>query len=644
MYIKGSILVLIVGFLTFNLTAGNLKYTDTISINSGGLKFSSKDVYSSQRTSLKLFDDYRNVPKSFNLKFICNIYDPLLFGFVFRIMNDFGDYEAPLIHLLYIPSQSNSDSCAFEFHFNNSDKKISFGFDTLNLNSIAFEINASLKDKLITLKCNNIEKKVSFEFPRDLRLNFLFGLFGENTDVAPMILQNIRLKLNNQSDYFWPLNDWSGNKALEKINHLESAVKNPVWLQNKHYYWEKIYSLKTDPMAGIIFDDQQRLLFVNKDSLVVYSPQNQFVEIQKYRIVRPFDRDAIFSVFNPKTRKIITYDFHFLKVNDGRKTFSVYDNNKKTWTKVDTSRQIDQNHHHTAFWNQDTTKLITFGGYSYFNYYNSFNSHDFSTGLWEIVLFSGDTIYPRTHATIGRDPETGIYYLYGGFGNKEGLQSFEGNYFYDLYALDLTAKKITKIWNLSTPEFEFVPRGNLIFRPDAAVCYVLGNKPIEKSILRLYKISLKQPEISIVSDSIPVVFSDMAGNAFLFFNASSNELYCVTRETFNHSYANTTVYKFKFPPSEPPALVSSSSRMFKLKYLLIIALITGAGIGLYLFRFHKKRIKIFPERIAEGEKFERKHHNAIWILDDFKVFDKNGRDITYRLSKKIKQAFLILFF
>ncbi|HEX2396256.1 MAG TPA: hypothetical protein VHI78_12995, partial [Bacteroidales bacterium] len=494
----------------------------------GGLKFASKDVYSSQRTSLKLFDNLVHAPRSFDLKFTCDIYNSMYYGFVFRILNDFQASQAPLIHLIYIPPQGNSPDCSFEFHFFQSQNPIIFQLDTLELRNISFEVLASVRENSVRLRCNDQVQETVFEFPRAMNINFLFGLHGENTDVAPMILHNIRLTINNQNRYFWPLNEFSGNSALERFESIESDVVNPIWLQNRHYKWEKLATVNTDPMAGIVFDNQNNLLIINKDSLLIFNPANRDFQTLKYNSPRPFDRDAFFSVYDPKSKKIIGYDFHFLRTNDGRRVYSVYDPEMNSWTVIDSSDLVDQNHHHSTFWNQDTSKLITFGGYSYFRYYNTFKAFDFDSARWEDFTFSGDEVYPRTHSAVSRNRYTGKYYLYGGFGNKEGSQSMEGRYFYDLYEVIPGTHTIRKIWNLNAPEFDFVPRGNLVFNPDAAVCYVLGNQPVEKSNLRLYEISLESPQIKIVSDSIPVIFSDMSANAYLFHNRDQNELYCVT--------------------------------------------------------------------------------------------------------------------
>lgn len=615
--------------------------TSDNSLNSGGLKFLSKQVYSGQRTSFKLFNDFKRVTKSFDLEFNCQIYNPKYFGFVFRATHASEKNSAPLMHLLFIPAQGNSGKCLFEFHFANSKKTIQFTVDTLQLNNLSFAIRGLVKERLILITLNGRNQETEFAFPNNLNMNFVFGLFGENTDVAPMILQNVRLNLNDQVDYQWPLDEFSGDIAHEKISKIESDVSNPNWMQDKHYYWEKVMTLKSDPMAGIVMVKDNTLLILNRDSLVMCDPHSLSLRSLHYANKRPFERDAFFAVFNPKNQTVIGYDFHFLKVNDGSRVYSVYDPITNLWSMPDSATVLDQNHHHCIFWNNDTSKVITFGGYSYFHYYNTFRSFDFNSGFWEKMDFSGDEIYPRTHASVNRNMYTGDYYLFGGFGNKEGSQSLEGKYFYDLYQFDPQAGKIKKLWDIDSPGFDFVPRGTLIFRPDKPLAYVLGNKPVEKSSLRLYEINLEEPEIKVVTDSIPVIFSDMSGNAFLFQNKIQNELYCVTRETTNQNYAAITVYRLIFPPS---GMIPVSQTEPRKVWMLIAGLLLAFFILLTLYFIRKKNGKtITPEKPELIEKFERRKQNSIWLLNDFRVFDRNGHDITYRFATKLRHAFIVLF-
>src|SRR5512145_2964777 len=178
-----GIFLLLAGFAFINAQSP----PDTALAKTGGLKFASKDVYSSQRTSLSLFDEHVHVSRSFNLSFTCDIYNTRHYGFVFRVMHDFPAGQAPLIHLIYVPPQGTSRNCTFEFHFYQSREAIIFELDTLQIKNIAFNVTASVKQSTVTMQCNNEIKKASFDFPRAMNVNFLFGLHGENTDVAPMV-------------------------------------------------------------------------------------------------------------------------------------------------------------------------------------------------------------------------------------------------------------------------------------------------------------------------------------------------------------------------------------------------------------------------------------------------------------------------
>jgi hypothetical protein len=49
------------------------------------------------------------------------------------------------------------------------------------------------------------------------------------------------------------------------------------------------------------------------------------------------------------------------------------------------------------------------------------------------------------------------------------------------------------------------------------------------------------------------------------------------------------------------------------------------------------------QRSDDIDRFERRKKNSIWLLNELKVYDKDGRDITYRFATKVKHAFIILF-
>jgi len=224
----------------------------------------------------------------------------------------------------------------------------------------------------------------------------------------------------------------------------------------------------------------------------------------------------------------------------------------------------------------------------------------------------------------------------------------EGRYFYDLYEVDPDTRSIRQIWSMAGREFDFVPRGNLIFNPDKAVCYALGNPPIENSSLRLYEINLEKPEIRIVSDSIPVIFSDMSGNAFLFLNSERNEMYCVTRETTNSPFATITIYRLNFPPEGIRNQVLQTSGRSAIPYIVIIAALIVIAVMAVVFVFRKRQKAsagmLLTQKMEGNEKFERNTTNAIWVINEFRAFDRNGHDITYRFAAKVRHAFMVIFF
>ncbi|HEX2396236.1 MAG TPA: hypothetical protein VHI78_12895, partial [Bacteroidales bacterium] len=116
----------------------------------------------------------------------------------------------------------------------------------------------------------------------------------------------------------------------------------------------------------------------------------------------------------------------------------------------------------------------------------------------------------------------------------------------------------------------------------------------------------------------------------------------------NNSFAATTIYRLNFPPAGmQPNIVNFSKKPVTLySVVAIILVILFAGTTWILFvRKRKKTTAVrVQDEISESVKFERTRKNAIWLLNEFKVFDQNGHDISYRFATKIRHAFIVLFF
>ncbi|MCP3933373.1 MAG: hypothetical protein GY705_30255 [Bacteroidetes bacterium] len=637
---------LVIALSCFYVQSSNAKQAiDTLDSQIGGLKFLSKQVFASERTSLSLFPKFKKFDSGFTLSFDYNIYNTNRFGYVFRIVDSREETGETYLHLIYNPVPL-SDTYNLELVSPITHSEINISLPVKEQKKLRFSIHYDALRQEIIMSCNGVTKSLEGVNLNEGLYNIIFGLWGQNTDVAAMNLRNIRLLENDETQYFWPLNEYDGTRAIDRVKGVVAEIKNPVWLRNEHFYWKKLRSFEADEMVGVIYKERdQNIYFVNKDSLVIFSPSSDTLQVHNYSNERPFTPNYHFSIYNNATDQIISYDFRFLLAPDGKRPYSILNENTLEWSPIDAANDNIANHHHCIFWNLDSNKVTTFGGYANFEYFNVFRTYDFSTDSWRNQEMTGDTIFPRTHAVIGNDANSGLFYVYGGFGNEKGQQAFGGRIFYDLYAVDIENNKVAKLFDYPNNDYDFIPRGQLIVDNGGKDFYTLGSKMVDQSFLQLFHINPEEGSIHSISDSIPVLFTNMAGNVFLFKNDIVQELYCVSRENTSSGNSLISIYRLKYPPSNlfgEKVQGQSNNKGLVTALILITFLLIGFITGFYF----KRKKSVSKRKVEEKTPVEyfRKEKNAMWFLGEFKVFDIEGKDISYRFSKKLKELFLLVFF
>jgi DNA-binding SARP family transcriptional activator len=648
----------------------------------GGLRFYSQDQEFAKRTSFTLFDGFKAVDDSFSLQFDFRIYDSERFGYIFRIIEEStAESETPLCHFLCHPEFSEGHNTLFFIQNNKKSGKILITKNDKKW--IPFSLKVNCRNKTARVACNDSVFTFPIDLPQKLNVNVVFGLLlRNNAEVAAFDIRNVRFK-SNKKEYIWPLNEVRDNVAHEIKNGEESEVKNPSWLITQHFHWSKVYQCRSDVMAGINFNEKtQDIMLVNKDSMLLFNVLSNQARVVRYHGQRPFDRNVHFSIINPKTDELISYDFHFLMAK-GEKAWSVYEPDKQSWTAPEPLSDQEENHLHVMFWNNDITRLIRFGGYAHYKYFNDFRSYDFATRTWEPLQLKGDEIYPRSGGAIGKNPENQQYYLYGGLGNKDGEQVLGVQNFYDLFRLDFNNRTSKKIWELEDKSLVFVPRSQMVVEPSDNSFYLLCNQSDKQDApLCLYKFSLYQPIYEVVSDSLPSNFYTISDNAFLFKNNRLGELYAVVRSTPGEkTQSQVSIYKLNFPPVKLETVDSANKGkhpflwiIIPLTLVLILVLVTLFFVLKKARKREQKEKEIIREELAReaeikpeinepvitspalAEKdiegitiaepvigFIRPRVNAVWLMGKFAIFDKKGVNITHLCSSKIKSLFFLIF-
>jgi two-component SAPR family response regulator len=616
-----------------------------------GLLFNSNDSLLSKRTSYEVFKtETPNFKDHLLISFDLSLWDNEHLGYVFNII----DSKDNSYSLSYIRSNNSS---YLNFNIDSKSNKIKIPLSLAQLkkrNWIKVKVNLDLQDDRVEIFINGKWYTAGqFGFENKITPKITFGKNGRYSDVPNMAIKNLSISDEHKS-YFFPLNEWDKNSVYSDDGENIGYVENPVWLIKESYFWRPRFFRRFNEVVGLNFNEKDKNIFIFKsDSLILYDIQNDKRSSKAYqnKLMVPLILGK--SILNSRKDKCYVYEVY----RGLQEAPSIASLNLSTlkWDDLGKATLKEQRHHHNIFYDKNQDDFYLFGGYGSFSYYNDFFKFDKTTDSWQKVIFTGDTITPRFFSGYSQADDKNEIYIFGGYGNKSGNQIVGGKHYYDLYRVNLTYHTIKKCWEIKPEEIDFVSANNLIISRDKNYFYALCY-PHEtpKTILRLYKFSIKDGSYEIVSGSIPVTSERIESDINLFFNPKLDEYFCTVQEFTNTIESVVKIYSLSFPTVSQKEYLksnqkkSSSSAVYK--YLVFLFLLTLATAGVvYYFKRKKKKNEILP-KIEEADAIEEpgsikedaKKINAVYLFGEFTVYDKNSKDITYLFSPKIKQLFVLI--
>lgn len=618
-----------------------------------GLLFSSSAERINDRTSLILFDQQPlKLKDSFTVDFELSIWDVKQFGYIFRVINE----SKQEINFSFVNFYGN-DKIYLDFHSPITHKSVLLPITLQDIDekrwlpiSIRFDLvadRAELKWKNQLYNCESIGLKN----PSHIKL--AFGLFGLNLDVPRMAIRNIAVSSENRKPINILLDEVAGENVRDMRGYVKGKVQNPNWLANRYYFWQEKLKLSSDSMTRIAYDERNnRVIIADKKAIHNYSMRYDIREevlIEGYPGTLP-PGEAIYDNKNG-----LLYAYNTDKAVEGRPSMAIIDLKNRT---VNYKNGVIGNrlHHHNSFIGMDNG-LFIFGGYGNHSYSNNIYRYDAVNDRWEIVNLSGDAIFPRYFSATGQHYASSQILIMGGIGNESGKQEHGGVHLYDLYSVDLNTKQRSKIWELKE-DFDggFVPCGNLILDENRDYFYTLCYPQHQvNSVMQLYRFSLKDGSYQIVSDSIHVNAEQLETTVFLFYNKLMHEFYTVIRENSNDGRTSVRIYSLLSNPVTLAELMAGKRKPGFWFLILVPVLMLLAGAAFVIFRKRKKQepeltespdVVEIPEREPEDQYHIREveKKNAVMVFGDFTVFDRNGRDISYRFSSKLRSLFALILF
>ncbi len=505
-----------------------------------------------------------------------------------------------------------------------------------------------------------------------------FGMCNHILETASFSIRNLTMS-NGGETWHFPLNESQGEKVHDSTGKIIGNITNPVWLINHSYYWKPVFQSYSPTPSGFAFTPKKQKFYIyNQDSITTYDIRQQTSEQYPYA---------------PESGSLpIRLGMNF--VDDAQETIYAYELNWKetyiaemnpetgSWKTIDKDDIALQMHHHSGLYRQDEHQLLFFGGYGNRKYYNTFITYDLLQSRWDTLTFSGDPIPPRFFAGIAMTADGKYAYIYGGKGNEAGDQNVGIQYYYDCYRLDFKTKRIKKLWEHKAPNVKRIPTRDMILSDDGKYIYLLAYPEyMPQTHLQLYRLSVSDGRNEALGDSIPLTSEEIATNANLYFNPKLDEFYCVIQEFEKYGQSATRIYSLANPPVSLAAVefydkqADEAKPPFAWSYLFISLFIVASASVVLMIR--RKRVAKRGEeppvvlqdnlvadtepdnpalspltQIAEKEEAEADEpllsttitprKNSITLFGTFAAIDKNGRDMTYMFSPKIRYLFLYI--
>jgi hypothetical protein len=502
-----------------------------------GLQFAS-------RTSLDLTPTEnicatRNLQLAFDLSFSPN--NASWSGHVFRIINE----KHQNLELLF-----DQHTLSFRINFDNAFTNIGYPVNPSDLLTkwVNFRLEINLPNGVSLYANNRLIKSTQLNLTGScFKINFGAGNDAKfkRTDVTPMFIRNIGIRVNEQFKYYWPLNAAGGNTLHDSINMKKAAVVNPVWIIPKHTNWELVSSRFIKGTPSVAFDPAQEQLYIaGADSFYTLSAQTMKLAADALTLRHNNLLPGNQSIFNRYNNTL--YNFY-----TDQHQVTEYNFFTHQWVSDFLPGPATSYWHVNKFFSRSDNALYIMGGFGQSRYKNQVHRYSLEKESWEPVRVGGDYFSPRYLAGLGTTASGDTAYILGGYGSTDAAQLLNPKYFYDLLRFDVKTKNFKKLFTLKEPAEPFVFANSLVLDEAGKNYYALiYPKDLFNTKLQLIRGSLTNPDYELLAKPFPYSFSDNRSFADLYYCPQSQLLLAVTQYTHKDTSTEVKIYSIGFPPNQ----------------------------------------------------------------------------------------------
>lgn len=670
--LKYSLLLLLV--VVCPIHAANVKY---------GLSFNSHLFPVKQRTSL-LLDNGTAIPVDDELEVSFSLLvrgNEPAFGSILHLTADDGQ----VIHFsIVMDGKRNVPALVF-----NDD--IAFCHAIIvpeKWQNVTMKVQA--KKNKITLVLGGKEQTFTVPMNGTKTLKIQFGRIDSYvSDVAPMILKDVKVSQNGHLKRWWKLYRHNGDVCLDEESKQVASAINPLWIIDNHIQWKQIYHAKRAGRLGVAFNAKKSMFYLCTDREVI-SLNNHGDIVKQQKVLGGYKA-------NTKSNGFVAYD----GVNDDIVSFSLrtgvtsrFSLDKSRWSLLQRNDSTAFYYNHAGVYDLADSSYYFFGGYGFYTYHNDLFRLKAGSDKIERLNYS-NPIPPRFGAAMGI--ANGKLYILGGRGNKSGKQAVESYFYAELWSIDLKTMKAEVVWQRNT-----FPKGGILaqtmfYQPKENAFYALNMNDRGGT---MYQVNIADTTITEVAKPIgnTLAFQDFDFN--MFYSPVDGCFYLVIDKILVDKTHDLSIYQLSTPLLSDTEIAQSESKgagIFEILIVVACVLLLFGGIFLYYVR---KRSKKVPSKLANStatrpmdgnpqnmeplktpiaeenpavqqhstpqpqasqsevpqleqeEKEESvqeelvKHFDrtraAVSLLGTFSVYDKEGEDITTQFTPRLKELLLLL--
>ena len=603
-----------------------------ILVAQGGLTFMSNDKPKDERTSYHVFEKDINFKNNLKVSFKLTLYSPLFIGEILSIKNTRNQKE---ISLYYKYTYNEKNESFIQINKVGEEKiyqnKIS---DEIIINGTWIDVQIILdfiNEKIVfSFNGNTVEIPQNFERNKD-NYDIVFGKHDIYFDVPSFKIMNLDVS-SDDFEINFPLNQMEGEEVYSKNKKYKGYVENPYWLIGDFYHWKKTKTFLQSNSTEVVFDQLNSSFYLlantyllrynfllNTVDSIPYNNKKDFVKSIKGKGVIDYKNNSI-VVYKTSMNRMVKNDLLIQKLGltiESEKKGEIEKKYKDSYTiaslSLDTFKweSIDEKNlfeeirfHNNTFLNNKSDKMIMFGGYSNFRYFNDFIQYDLRTKERSEIIFTGDVIPPRFFASHSFKKNNKLL-LYGGVGNMSGEEHIGRKYFDDLYEVDFKKKSILRKWSGENKLLQSASSENLILSPDGKSFYNLSfAENTSNTNTQLKKIQIKDGRTVLLGDEIPFKTNKFPNKINLFQLKKNNRLILYKKEYQDNQIQKNQIsfHTIEFEPVtldgfKQGQVVIDSFFTYKLiiAISIIVLLVTFTSIFLRRKYSISKIKKIYPD-------------------------------------------------